>query len=137
MPCRCEAWRERTSHPTLPHLRRRLLPPPAETPLAKFGGQGTVELAAAVEAAVRAGRFRHRPILLGSQLSLADERWGVAVEAAMGRTLSWWIVDNHADAALLKASAAACMHALALAGPCMLVLGGHTPGSGLAARGRL
>ncbi|EFN53934.1 hypothetical protein CHLNCDRAFT_58396 [Chlorella variabilis] len=95
-----------------------------ETPLAKFGGQGTVELAAAVEAAVRAGRFRHRPILLGSQLSLADERWGVAVEAAMGRTLSWWIVDNHADAALLKASAAACMHALALAGPCMLDLRG-------------
>jgi hypothetical protein len=76
----------------------------AEAPLARFGGPGTAELAQAVDEAVRAGRFRHPPLLVGAQLSLSDERWGVAVEAAVGRQLGWWVVDNYQDQGVLKVS---------------------------------
>lgn len=58
----------------------------AESPLSKFGGAGTAELAAVVQEHVRQGRFRRPPILVGAQLSLADDRWAVAVEAAVGRS---------------------------------------------------
>lgn len=81
------------------------IPPPAEDSLAKFGGPGVPELAAAVAAAVAAGRFRHPPLLLGAQLSLADDRWATAVEAALGRLLDTWVVDNHADQRLLQVRA--------------------------------
>ncbi|KAI3431453.1 hypothetical protein D9Q98_004505 [Chlorella vulgaris] len=71
-------------------------------PLAKFGGHGAVELDAAVKAAVRQGRFRHPPLLIGSQLALSDDRWALAVEAAIGRQLSQWVVDNMSDATTIK-----------------------------------
>lgn len=77
-------------------------PTQAENSLAKFGGPGAVELHAAVEAAVAAGRFRHPPLLVGAHLSLSDDGWGTAVEAAIGRHFDTWVVDNHADAAVLK-----------------------------------
>ena len=33
---------------------------------------------------------------------MSDERWGLAVEAAIGRQLTWWIVDWHEDRELLR-----------------------------------
>jgi hypothetical protein len=39
-----------------------------------------------VQEHVRRRRFRRPPILVGAQLSLADDRWAVAVEAAVGRS---------------------------------------------------
>ena len=51
--------------------------------LARFGGAPAAELHKAVAAAVETGRFSKPPIQIGSQLSLADERWAaVAVWAA-------------------------------------------------------
>lgn len=73
--------------------------PPAGDARAKFGSP---ELQAAVASAVAGGRFRRPPVLIGDALSLADARWGAAIEAAMGPQLDSWIVDSHADAAVLK-----------------------------------
>ncbi|KAI7843604.1 hypothetical protein COHA_002846 [Chlorella ohadii] len=70
--------------------------------LARFGGAGATELHQAVAAAVAAGRFRHPPIQIGSQLSLADDRWALAMEAALRNLLDAWIVDSQADATQLR-----------------------------------
>lgn len=63
--------------------------------LARFGGAGATELHQAVAAAVAVGRFRHPPIQIGSQLSLADDRcarcFGPAVHArTVGVKCGWW-----------------------------------------------
>jgi hypothetical protein len=58
---------------------------------------------------VRQGRFHHPPLLIGSQLALSDDRWALAVEAAIGRQLSQWVVDNMSDATTIKASEQARM----------------------------
>jgi hypothetical protein len=80
-----------------------------------------VELDAAVKAAVAAGRFRQPPILIGAQLSLSDDCWATAVEAAMGRQLNTWICDTYEDAALLKVGGIACGRRLCGAlGVCVL-----------------
>lgn len=76
----------------------------AGDPIAKFGGESMRRLVDAVEGAVRQGRFQKRPIgPIGAHLSLTDDRWAVAVDAAIGGAFSNFIVDNHSDLATLKA----------------------------------
>ena len=57
-----------------------------------------------VAQASSAGRF-HRPPLgpLGSHLTLADDKWAAAVEIAIGRALSTFVVHDFDDQKLLKA----------------------------------
>ncbi|KAL4440366.1 hypothetical protein ABPG75_003367 [Micractinium tetrahymenae] len=71
-------------------------------PLAKFGGQGAVELHRAVQHAVAQGRFSRPPIHIGSSLSVADSRWAAAVDVALGPLLGGWIVHSGEDRALLQ-----------------------------------
>ena len=60
-------------------------------------------LRSAVGVAVAAGRF-HRPPLgpLGCLLTLTDDAWAVAVEAAAGIALRAWITHDHHDQNLLR-----------------------------------
>lgn len=49
-------------------------------------------------------RHFHRPPIgpIGSLLTLAEERWGVAVEMACGRALGTFVVHNFEDQRLLQ-----------------------------------
>lgn len=85
-----------------------------------------MELHAAVQRAVAARRFHDPPILLGAVLSLADEQWATAVEAAMGSKLDNWVVGSYADQAVLKVGGR---------GPAQLPLGSGMPGKSAEARG--
>ncbi|EIE27067.1 P-loop containing nucleoside triphosphate hydrolase protein [Coccomyxa subellipsoidea C-169] len=67
-------------------------------PIAKFGGNDMVRLVQAVDAAARQGKFSKRPIgPIGQHLSLSDERWASAVEAAIGGGFDSFLVHSQRD----------------------------------------
>ena len=67
----------------------------------KFGGQNVPQLLKAIERNIK--RF-HRPPIgpIGSLLSLDDDQYALAVEAAIGRSFNQFIVHSHEDMELLK-----------------------------------
>ena len=68
--------------------------------LKNFGGDAGLKLAQLVRSNTR--HFRHMPIgPIGAQLSLQDDRWATAAEAAIGAALNDWVVDNRQDFAVL------------------------------------
>lgn len=57
-----------------------------------------VRLVQAVDAAARQGKFSKRPIgPVGQHLSLSDERWASAVEAAIGGGFDSFLVHSQRD----------------------------------------
>jgi chromosome segregation ATPase len=72
-------------------------------PVLRFGGPAAVKLQELVGAALGQRRF-HRPPIgpIGNCLSLKDDRWGRAVQAALGVKFSDWIVHDAHDHAVLK-----------------------------------
>ncbi|CAL5228582.1 g11742 [Coccomyxa viridis] len=72
-------------------------------PVLAFGGDPIKNLLNKIEAAMRQGRFSQRPIgPLGSLLSLADDKWAVAVEFAIGRCFNDFLVSSTRDHDVLK-----------------------------------
>jgi len=71
-----------------------------------FGGAQVKRLVQAIDAAFRHGRFDHKPIgPIGSLLSLTDDRWALAVEAAIGGgSFNGFIVSSDKDLEVFKAS---------------------------------
>lgn len=75
----------------------------AGDPVLAFGGDPIKNLLNKIEAAMRQGRFSQRPIgPLGSLLSLADDKWAVAVEFAIGRCFNDFLVSSTRDHDVLK-----------------------------------
>jgi len=75
----------------------------AGDPVLAFGGVPIKNLLHKIEAAMRQGRFLQRPIgPLGSLLSLSDDKWAVAVEAAIGRCFNDFLVANFNDLEVLR-----------------------------------
>ena len=75
----------------------------AGDPVLAFGGDPIKNLLSKIEAAMRQGRFSQRPIgPLGSLLSLADDKWAVAVEFAIGRCFNDFLVSSTRDHDVLK-----------------------------------
>ena len=75
----------------------------AGDPVLAFGGDPIKNLLNKIEAATRQGRFSQRPIgPLGSLLSLADDKWAVAVEFAIGRCFNDFLVSSTRDHDVLK-----------------------------------
>lgn len=75
----------------------------AGDPVLAFGGEPIKNLLHKIEAAMRQGRFSQRPIgPLGSLLSLSDDKWAVAVEAAIGRCFNDFLVANFNDLEVLR-----------------------------------
>ena len=72
-------------------------------PVLAFGGDPIKNLLNKIEAAMRQGRFSQRPVgPLGSLLSLADDKWAVAVEFAIGRCFNDFLVSSTRDHDVLK-----------------------------------
>ncbi len=72
--------------------------PAAGDPITKFGGNNTVRLVEAIDAAMRQGRFQKRPIgPLGAHLSLSDDRWSFAVDTAIGGCFNSFLVHCQRD----------------------------------------
>ena len=64
-------------------------------------------LSMVAEASAR-GQFHRAPIgPIGSLLTLADERWGVAIEVALGRALNTFVVHGFEDQKLMQVTTAA------------------------------
>ena len=81
--------------------------PAAGDPVAVFGGNEMLRLVQAIDAAVRQGKFQKRPIgPIGAHLSLSDERWSFAVDAAIGGCFGFFLVHSHRDLQELIVSAA-------------------------------
>ena len=75
----------------------------AGDPVLAFGGDPIKNLLNKIEAAMRQGRFSQRPVgPLGSLLSLADDKWAVAVEFAIGRCFNDFLVSSTRDHDVLK-----------------------------------
>ena len=67
-------------------------------PIMRFGGQPVKRLLESVEAAVRQRKFDRPPIgPIGSLVSLTDERYALAVEAAIGKGFENYIVHSNRD----------------------------------------
>ncbi|CAL8470455.1 g9997 [Coccomyxa elongata] len=67
-------------------------------PIAKFGGNNTVRMVEAIDAAMRQGRFQKRPIgPIGAHLSLSDDRWSFAVDTAIGGCFGSFLVHCQRD----------------------------------------
>ena len=76
----------------------------AGDPIGRFGGEPARRLRELIAAGVRQGRFDRAPIgPLGSLLALADDRYGTAVEIAIGRSFYNYLVHSHKDLKLLQA----------------------------------
>ena len=59
-------------------------------------------LVQAIDAAARQGKFQKRPIgPIGAHLSLTDERWAVAVDAAIGGSFGNFLVHSGHDLTVL------------------------------------
>ena len=70
-----------------------------------LGGDRVKTLLTRIEAAVRQGSFNQRPIgPLGVHLSLADDKWALAVETAIGRCFNDFLVANMRDLNVMKVS---------------------------------
>ena len=74
-----------------------------------LGGDRVKTLLTRIEAAVRQGIFSQRPIgPLGVHLSLADDKWALAVETAIGRCFNDFLVANMRDLNVMKVSCKYC-----------------------------
>lgn len=63
-----------------------------------FGGQAMLKLVSLIQDAANKGAFHRRPIgPVGMYLELSDERWGRAIESAIGQTLSSILVHDQHD----------------------------------------
>lgn len=82
----------------------------AENPVTAFAPNGCPasvysSFIRSVAQASAAGRFHRRPVgPIGSLLTLTDDKWAVAVEVAIGRALSTFVVHDFADQRTLSVS---------------------------------
>lgn len=89
-----------------------------------FGGERIKRLLGKIEAGVRQGRFAQRPVgPLGSLLSLADDKWALAVETAIGFCFNDFLVASMRDLDCLKVSTGASLLACTHNSPCMVSQG--------------
>lgn len=83
---------------------------PAENPVTAFTPNGCTastysSFLARVAQASSAGRFHRAPVgPIGSLLTLTDDKWAVAVEIAIGRALSTFVVHDFSDQRTLNVS---------------------------------
>ena len=70
-----------------------------------FGGEQVRQLVGKVRRAVEQGQFAKPPQgPIGSLLTLADDKWALAVEMSIGKIFGSFVVHNYEDSKLLQVS---------------------------------